>query len=88
MAVRIDGLYFCGGSLIDASHVLTAGHCADGATSFQLTLGAFYMNQTEPSQFVVTSTNYTMNPNWNSIRLTGDLAIIRLPSPITFTRKR
>ena len=43
------------------------------------------MNQTEPSQVVVNTTEYTMNPNWNSVRLTGDLAIIKF-SPITFTR--
>jgi hypothetical protein len=43
------------------------------------------MNQTEPSQVIVNTTEYTMNPNWNSVRLTGDLAIIKF-SPITFTR--
>ena len=83
--MRIDGKFFCGGSLIDDSHVLTAGHCADGATSFQLTFGAYYMNQTEPSQVIVDTNEYTMNPNWNSVRLTGDLAIIKF-APITFTR--
>ena len=43
------------------------------------------MNQTEPSQVIVDTNEYTMNPNWNSVRLTGDLAIIKF-APITFTR--
>jgi len=87
VAINIDGLYFCGGSLIDSTHVLTAAHCADGARFFTLTFGAHNQQQNEPSQFTERSTVYTIHPNWNPNTLSGDLAIITLPTPVTLTNR-
>jgi len=85
VAINIDGLYFCGGSLIDSTHVLTAAHCADGARFFTLTFGAHNQAQSEPSQFSERSTVYTIHPNWNPNTLSGDMAIITLPTPVAYT---
>ena len=87
MAITIDGLYFCGGSMIDSTHVLTAAHCADGARSFEVTFGAHNINQNEPSQISEASTDYTIHPNWNPNTLSGDMAIIRLKNAVPLTRK-
>jgi hypothetical protein len=66
---------------------LTAAHCADGANRFLITLGDHDRTVVEPSQIAVSTTTYTVHPGWNSATLADDLALIRLPSPVTLTRK-
>jgi len=87
VAVRIDGMYFCGGSLIDSTHVLTAAHCTDGAQSFRLTFGAHDISTTEPTQVTVDATRYTIHPNWDPNTLAGDMSIIILDTPVTYTAR-
>merc|ERR1719394_2302649 len=81
----IDSLYVCGGNIFNENTIITAAHCADGANRIQITAGAHDQTVSEPSQQIVISTSHIEHPDWNSFTLSGDVAILYLDSPLTFT---
>merc|ERR1712012_606014 len=85
VALFIDNAWFCGGALISENYVLTAAHCADGATYFDIMAGAHNVRESsEPHRVEITSFNGWTHPNWDPNTLSNDIALIELPSPITF----
>merc|ERR1712112_506102 len=83
VALFIDNAWFCGGSIISENYVLTAAHCADGASYFDVMAGAHNVRaSSEPHRVEITSYNGWTHPGWNSNDLSNDLALIELPSAL------
>merc|ERR1711963_814866 len=85
VALFIDNAWFCGGALISENYVLTAAHCVDGASYFDIMAGAHNVRESsEPHRVEITSYNGWTHPQWDHNTLSNDVALIELPSPIDF----
>merc|ERR1712112_722176 len=85
VALFVDNAWFCGGALISENYVLTAAHCVDGASYFDIMAGAHNVRESsEPNRVEITSFNGWTHPQWSPNDLANDIALIELPSPITF----
>merc|ERR1712038_1007997 len=73
VALFIDNAWFCGGSIISENYIMTAAHCADGASYFDIMAGAHNVRaSSEPHRVEILSFNEYIKPS--CMPMAGDTA--------------
>ncbi|XP_052132884.1 brachyurin-like isoform X2 [Frankliniella occidentalis] len=81
--VRMDNSYFCGGSILSAQWILSAGHCASGFSTFVVVLGSVYSgNNPDSNKLVISCRKAIVHEGYNSYLISDDISLISLGTPI------
>jgi trypsin len=77
--------YYCGGSILDATTIVTAAHCVEGETAAGTTVRAGVTDSNDTSGQDVRVASITSHPDYASTGV-GDIAVIKLAEPLTFNQ--
>ncbi|XP_037912472.1 trypsin-like [Hermetia illucens] len=89
---RIFEKHFCGGTLIDTTHVVTAAHCFQlipilpvHAMLIEVIASDLRMDQhnTSPARQAISLKKISIHPNYDTKTFKNDLAVLTLSKPIT-----
>jgi len=90
VALLNRGHQFCGGSLLDSTHILTAAHCVAHMDSWdvarlEVALGMHTLRPLDPAALRRKVRRVTRHKGFDSRTLYNDIALLTLDSPVTFS---
>merc|ERR1711974_317988 len=76
----VGGSLMCGGSLVAADYVVTAGHCCDGQSASRLgvRVGNHHLYSDDPDQKDIAVSRVNLHPRYDSWTITNDIGILDL----------
>lgn len=81
VSLQVSGSHFCGGSLLNANTVVTAGHCGVAYAASRVSVRAGSLNRNSGGTVVKVSSIKTYS-GFNQNTLDGDVSIIKLATAI------